>query len=146
MNLGPLRPGDVIRYADLWADERAFGLEDGCKDRPAVVLALSVINEAGRARVLVVAVTHAPPRNPEDAVPFPIEIKRRIRLDDRPAWIVTTEGNAFSWPGPDLRPIPGHRPRTVVYGRIPSALLRRIAASYLANRARQRSGLVERDE
>jgi len=113
MRLGPPRPGDVIRYAYLWADEHASGRSEGRKDRPAVVLALSVVAEAGEPRVLVLAVTHAPPRNPGDAVAFPGALKRSIGLDDRPAWIVTTEGNAFTWPGPDLRPVPRSIPRTV---------------------------------
>lgn len=146
MSLGPPRPGDVIRYTYLWADERAAGREEGRKDRPAVVLALAVVTESETVRVLVVAVTHTAPRDPDDAVPFPVALKRAIGLDDRPAWIVTTEGNAFAWPGPDLRPVRGRMPRTVVYGRVPAGLLRRIAASYLANRTRQRARLVQRAE
>lgn len=34
--------GDVIRYAYLWADEGARGREAARKDRPAVVVAVSV--------------------------------------------------------------------------------------------------------
>src|SRR5271166_5940589 len=95
---------------------------------------------------LVVAVTHTPPREDADAVPFPVDLKGSIGLDDRPAWIVTTEGNAFTWPGPDVRPVPRRNPRTVVYGPVPPDLLQRIAASYLVNRARQRGRIVSRTD
>lgn len=141
----PLR-GAVIRYAYLWADENRRGQEEGRKDRPAVVLALSVRDAEGATNVLVVAVTHTPPSDFDDAVPFPPDAKRRIGLDDAPAWIVTTEANAFVWPGPDVRPVPGRTPRTVLYGRIPDALLQRVARSYLLNRQKQRSRLVQRSE
>jgi hypothetical protein len=120
------------------------GAEEGRKDRPAIVLALSVTSTRGATRVLIVAVTHTPPNDPADAVPFPMDLKRAMGLDDLPAWIVTTEGNAFDWPGPDLRPVPRRSPRTIYYGRISERLLQQIAASYLANRKRQRGRMVQR--
>lgn len=138
--------GSVIRYAYLWADESARGQEEGRKDRPAMVLALSVKKADGTTEVLVLAVTLTPPADPADAVAFPQDIKRRLGLDDLPSWIVTTEANAFIWPGPDVRPVPGRTPRTVIYGRVPDSLLRQVARSYLVNRERQRSRLVPRTE
>jgi hypothetical protein len=108
------------------------------------VLALAVRVAEGVAEILVVAVTHAPPANPTDAVSLPQSIKRRLGLDDDPAWIVTTEANAFIWPGPDIRPVPGRIPPTAIYGRVPDDLLRRIARSFLANRKKQRARLVAR--
>lgn len=138
--------GSVIRYAYLWADESARGHEEGRKDRPALVLALSIKEADGTTKVLVLAVTHTPPADPADAVAFPQDIKRRLGLDDLPSWIVTTEANAFIWPGPDVRPVPGRTPGTVIYGRVPDSLLRQVARSYLANREKQRSRLVPRTE
>lgn len=138
--------GSVIRYAYLWADEDRRGQEEGRKDRPVVVLALSVRDVEGAVNVLALAVTHTPPSDPDDAVPFPHDAKRRLGLDAAPAWIVTTEANAFIWPGPDVRPVPGRVPRTVLYGRIADALLRQVARSYLMNRQKQRSRLVSRTE
>ena len=135
MKLDPPKPGDVLRYAYLWADEHRRGRDEARKDRPSVVLAVAVRNTDGQVEVLVLAVTHSPPRLAKDAVALPLAIKRRLKLDEEPAWIVTTEANAFVWPGPDLRPIPG-RPG-VVYGRVPADLLRDVARSYLANRSRQ---------
>lgn len=85
-----------------------------------------------------------PPADAADAVVFPQDIKRRLGLDDAPAWIVTTEANAFIWPGPDIRPVPGRTPTTVIYGRVPNGLLRQVAQSYLANRDEQRNRLVPR--
>lgn len=139
-------PGSVIRYAYLWADENTRGREEGRKDRPALVLALAVREIDGALNVLVLAVTHTPPVDPADAVPFPPGAKRAIGLDDAPSWIVTTEANTFLWPGPDVRPIPGRAQRTMIYGKISDALLRRVAKSYLANRRRQRIRLVARTE
>lgn len=141
---GPER-GSVIRYAYLWADESAEGREEGQKDRPTLVLALAV-RELDALHVLVLAITHTPPAAADEAVPFPQDLKRRIGLDDAPSWIVTTEANAFIWPGPDIRPVPGRQPSTVIYGRVPQGLLRQVARSYLANRERQRSSLVRRTE
>ena len=144
MKLAVPEPGSVIRYAYLWADEQARGHEEARKDRPALVLALAVRNEGGESEVLVLAITHSRPEHVRDAVALPPAIKRRLKLDDEASWIVTTEANAFTWPGPDIRPIPGRKPANVVYGRIPDDLLRAAAKSFLANRKRQKTRMVRR--
>ena len=64
--------------------------EEGLKDRPAIVLALSVKAADGITEILVLAVTHTPPADAADAVAFPQVIKRRLGLDDARSWIVTT--------------------------------------------------------
>jgi hypothetical protein len=87
---------------------------------------------------------HTAPAEPANAVRFPAEEKRRLGLDDIPAWIITTEGNAFIWPGPDIRPIPDRAAGTMTYGEVSRSLLQQVARSYLANRERQRSRLVAR--
>lgn len=142
----PIRPGSVIRYSYLWADEVARGQEEGRKDRPALVLALSVKDIDGATEVLVLAVTHSPPAHRSDAVSFPQDMKRLIGLDDAPAWIVTTEANSFIWPGPDVRPVPGRKPATMIYGTAPHGLLKTVARSFLSNRDRQRAKVVKRTE
>ena len=144
MNLAPPEHGSVIRYAYLWADEHSHGREEARKDRPAVVLALSVRTSDGQTEVLVLAVTHTPPANPSDAVALPPAVKRRLKLDDEASWIVTTEANAFIWPGPDIRPITTRKPSSVVYGNIPADLLQVVARSFLANRKRQQAQIVAR--
>jgi len=144
LKLPPPERGSIIRYAYLWAGEHAQGHEEGRKDRPALVLALSVRLEEGQTEVLVLAVTHVPPRIASDAIAIPLAVKRRLKLDEEASWIVTTEANAFVWPGPDIRPIPGRSPKGVVYGRIPDDLLQQAARSFLANRKRQRAKMVSR--
>ena len=137
-------PGSVIRYAYLWADESASGREEGRKDRPALVLALAVRSDEDETELLVVAVTHTAPRSAEDGIELPAAEKRQLGLDDLPSWIVTTEANAFIWPRPDIRPIPGARPGQMIYGRISDKLLTRVARSFLANRQRGIGRIVER--
>jgi hypothetical protein len=137
----PPVPGQVIRYSYLWADESERGVEEGRKDRPSLVLALAVSAAGGVTQVLVLAITHAAPRAPGDAMPLPDAVKRRLGLDDAPSWIVVSEANAFVWPGPDLRPVPGRTPRTHVYGSIPRELLAEVARAYLA---RARAGGTRR--
>lgn len=136
--------GSVIRYAYLWADEHARGREEARKDRSALVLALAVRNEGGQTEALVLAITHSKPETAGAAVALPPTVKRRLKLDEEASWIVTTEANAFTWPGPDIRPIPGRKPSSVVYGKIPDDLLQAVAQSFLTNRKRQRARMVPR--
>lgn len=107
-------------------------------------MALVVRQKDGLSRLLVLPITHRAPADPEDAVPIPARVKRDIGMDDAPSWIVTTEANVFVWPGPDIRPVPGRRPLTPIYGRVPASLLAHAAAPYLANRERRRNRLVPR--
>ena len=144
MKLAAPERGSVIRYAYLWAEEHRRGREEGRKDRPALVLALSIVQRDGAAEVLVLPMTHTPPRNASDAVAVPPDVRRGLRLDEEPGWIVTTEANSFVWPGPDIRPVPRSRPPSATYGKIPEGLLRKVARSFLANRERQRTALVRR--
>jgi hypothetical protein len=142
--MAPPPPGSVIRYAYLWADEQRRGAEEGRKDRPTLVLALAVRDDAGKAEVLAAAITRVRPARPTNAVELPDAAKRELGLDDEASWIVTTEANVFVWPGPDVRPIPGRRPPSVIYGRVPRSILSRAVRSYLANRKGQRAKLVVR--
>lgn len=144
MSLPAPARGSIIRYSYLWADEDAAGREEGRKDRPVLVLA-TLVGEA-KAQLLVLPITHTPVSDTRMGVPVPPEIRQRLGLDDMPGWIVTTEGNAFVWPGPDIRPIPNTRPRRILYGRVPNGLLQQVARSFLANRERQKSRLVSRSE
>ena len=144
MKLETPQRGSVIRYAYLWADEHRRGRDEATKERPSLVLALTVRQDNGATQVLVLAITHTKPTNPSDAVPLPPNVKRQLGLDDDASWIVTTEANAFLWPGPDLRPVPDRDPATVFYGQIPDKLLQDVALSYLANRKRQLGEMVSR--
>lgn len=144
MRLARPERGTVIRYSYLWADEHARGRDEGIKDRPSLVLALSVIADNRQLRVLVLAITHVRPKSASDAVALPPDTKRALGLDDTPSWVVTTEANSFVWPGPDIRPVPGRKPYSPFYGRIPAPLLAKVARSYLANRNRQKARMIPR--
>ena len=140
----PPPPGSVIRYAYLWADEDELGQEEGRKDRPALVLAVAIHVRGDESRVLALAVTHTPPAHPDEAVELPGDIKSQIGLDADASWVNTAEANEFVWPGPDIRPVPGRSPPTVVYGRVPRGFLVRVVKSYSANRLGQRTRIVAR--
>jgi hypothetical protein len=127
--------GLVISYGYLWHSEHRQGREEGVKDRPCVIV-LAVEERAGKVFVTVLPVTHSPPATPEAAVEIPLATKRRLRLDDARSWVVVSEGNAFTWPGPDLRAI---APDQFDYGFLPPALFRQVLdrfGAYAAARQR----------
>ncbi len=97
------RAGLVIRYSYLWRSEAAAGREEGVKDRPCAIV-LAVVARDGDTVVYVLPITHAPPLDPADAVELPQATKIRLGLDSDRSWIVVSEGNSFTWPGPDLGP------------------------------------------
>ena len=49
MSLPTPRPGLVIRYAYLWADEHRRGAEEGLKDRPCAIVAANQVIEGERS-------------------------------------------------------------------------------------------------
>jgi hypothetical protein len=118
-------PGLVIRYAFLWREAAARGQEEGEKDRPCAVVLTSATAE-GDTIVIVLPITHTPPRNPDLAVEIPAATKRRLGLDGERSWIVVTDANRFIWPGPDLRPRIAGDAASVAYGLLPAALFRQM--------------------
>jgi hypothetical protein len=108
-------PG-LLRYSYLWRGEHLRGQEEGVKDRPCAVL-LAITDEAGDQKVIVLPITHTE---------IPAATKRRLGLDDERSWIVVTESNRFTWPGPDLRPAISGDPASVAYGELPSALFEQV--------------------
>jgi hypothetical protein len=112
-------PGDVLSYAYLWAREAAAGQEEGLKDRPVVVV-LASVQTGNTLRIFVAPVTHSPPDALAQAVEMPANVKRDLGLDRERSWIVTSELNSFSWPGPDIRPLADGAP---FLGAIPDWLL-----------------------
>jgi hypothetical protein len=65
-------------------------------------------------------VTHRPPDNVTSAIEMPLSVKKHLRLDADNSWIVLTEINRFTWPGPDIR-MAGDRDNPL-YGAIPDWL------------------------
>jgi hypothetical protein len=73
-------------------------------------------------------------------------VKRHLGLDDARSWIFLGEVNAFFWPGPDLRPIPGQGPESVAYGFLPPRLLRTVRDQFLALRRKRRAQVIARSD
>jgi mRNA-degrading endonuclease toxin of MazEF toxin-antitoxin module len=140
------QPGLVIRYAYLWRSEEARGRDESTKDRPCAVV-LATRRDDGRLIVVVAPITHASPHDPTAAIEVPVAVKARLRLDNARSWIVTSEVNFFTWPGPDLRPVdPGDRTLEFAYGYLPRGLAKAVVDGV---REQMRMGLakvVKRDE
>jgi hypothetical protein len=137
--------GLVIRYAYLWRREYLDGQDEGVKDRPcAIILARQIVE--GETQVVVLPITHEPPRNAQDAIEIPPETKRRLGLDSDKSWIVITEANNFIWPGPDLRPKQAGGDATdIAYGFLPQSLFRLVREKFLAYPGIQKNKTVRRD-
>lgn len=135
-------PGLVVNYAYLWRREAAAHREEGIKDRPAVVVLATEPADEGGKTVLVAPITHSPPGDPVAAVEIPPETKRRLGLDADRSWIVVSEVNRFTWPGPDLLPV---SPGRWAYGLLPAGLFGIVRGRLLDSFARRRLIQVRRD-
>ncbi len=139
------RPGLVIRYAYLWRSEAEAGREEGVKDRPCAIV-VAVKTEPGETVVYALPITHAPPRQGDDALELPQRTKDRLGLDSDRSWIVLTEANIFAWPGPDLRFVEGRGPETSVYGMLPPQFTATIRERFVKLLRVRRLGLIKRTE
>jgi len=116
------RPGLVIRYSYLWRREFEAGRDEGVKDRPCAIV-VAVKTAAGDVIVYALPITHTPPHSSEESLELPAATKARRGLDGDRSWIVLSEANAFAWPGPDLRFVPGQGPESIAYGMLPPRLM-----------------------
>jgi len=121
--------GWVFRYSYLWHRHYLEGLEDGDKDRPSLVLAIVAALDDETPVVRVLPITHSPPSDPSEAIEIPARTKRRLGLDDERSWIVLTESNRFTWPGPDMRPLNSD---SGYYGPLPPALFAEVKQRFVA--------------
>lgn len=139
------RVGQIIRYSYLWRHQAARGAEEGSKDRPCVIV-VALAKDEGGTQIVVVPITHTPPTSSAAAIALPVATARRVGLDDAPQWISLTDLNRFTWPGPDLRPLPGRSRDSVVIGELPAKLVHilidRLQAALRAGQAK----VTERDE
>ena len=121
--MSPPKPqiGLVIHYSYLWHREHLRGEVEGVKDRPCAVI-LAIEGDTG-PQVAVLGITHSPPPTADAALEIPASAKRRLGLDGARSWIVTTEANVFTWPGPDLRPRNRSTPKSLSYGLLPSEVV-----------------------
>lgn len=141
------QPGLVVRYSYLWKREATVGREEGVKDRPCtIVLAVEGEGEGGRVRVLVLPVTHSRPQPPDEGVELPQSTKARLGLDGDRSWVIVSEANDFTWPGPDLRSPPGQGPGSAAYGFLPPDLFRVVRERFIACARAQKASLVRRSE
>ena len=145
MSLPRPEPGLVIRYSYLWLNEHREGREEGVKDRPCAVI-LATRDQDGDIRTLVVPVTHSAPRRGEDALELPAILKRTLGLDAERTWVVVSESNFFTWPGPDLRRVGDRDDRSVVYGSLPPKFFAELKRSWLAYEATHGSRRIPRTE
>ncbi|MCV3767553.1 hypothetical protein [Rhizobium sp. TRM95796] len=122
----------VIRYAYLWKEDAIAGRDESRKDRPCAIVLVTRMEQDDR-KVLVVPVTHTPPRISASAVEIPLQVKQRLGLDSERSWVVLTELNEFIWPGPDIRPI--GKTGSPVYGFLPNTFFRHLITRLAAARA-----------
>jgi hypothetical protein len=87
--------------------------------------------ENAQQTVIVLPITHTPPRDSQMAVEIPIEVKKRLGLDEARSWVMVNEANRFVWPGPDLRPAKRGDPGSIVYGLLPEKLFERIKVAFV---------------
>ena len=123
-------PGLVIRYSYLWLEEHRKGQEEGTKDRPCAVILMTKNIESDQV-VTVLPVTHSPPSDLTLAMEIPTATKKRLGLDDERSWVVLTEANQFTWPGPDLRPAVQGDMTSVAYGLLPQAFYLQLRARFV---------------
>lgn len=136
-----IRVGWVFRYAYLWDHQHREGREEGEKDRPCLVLAIVTTDEDGVSIVRVLPITHTPPLHPGAAVEIPARVKARLGLDAGRSWIVLTESNRFTWPGPDLRPT---ETASGYHGELPPALFAEVRRRFVAIARGETAGTTHR--
>jgi PemK-like, MazF-like toxin of type II toxin-antitoxin system len=138
--------GLVFCYSYLWRSEAERGRAEGRKDRPCAVV-LAVKREGVNARVYVAPITHSPPEDKDHAVEIPAQTKQRLKLDNAQSWIVTTEVNVFTWPGPDVRAAYPTNPHDgIVFGYLPYKTARKVADAVREHARAGRGKIIERDE
>jgi hypothetical protein len=100
------------------------------------------IEEAAGPSILVAPVTHTAPGKATDAVEIPLNVKKRLGLDEDRSWIVMTELNRFIWPGPDVRPVP--ETGVPFYDALPDWLFERVRSGILQHSAQGRLKVTKR--
>jgi hypothetical protein len=138
------RPGLVIRYGFLWSHEADAGAEESSKDRPCAIIVAVQRDQDGDVRVIVAPITHSPPADPSASIRVPPDVCRRLGLDNDRQWLRVDELNRFSWPGYDLRPIPGRG--GIEYGLLPRGLFLQLKKRIIERQhARQARRPIDRD-
>ncbi len=106
MAVTPPKIGEVILYGYLWRNQHAAGQIEALKYRPCVVLDTKQ-NADGSTLTFVAPITHTRPNASESSIQINPGTARRVGLDDPDTdkWLITSEVNQFTWPGPDRLPV-----------------------------------------
>jgi len=144
VSLPPPRVGLVIRYAFLWSHEAARSADEGRKDRPCAIVVAARQQGAEEIRVIVAPVTHEPPHDPASAIELLPDVKRFLGLDSASQWLRFEELNRFTWPGFDVRPIPG-RAGEWEYGMLPQSLFEQLRQGILRRQSERALRVQNRD-
>lgn len=137
------KPGLVIRYSFLWSREAAAGADEGAKDRPcAIIVAVKMVD--GEVRTIVAPITHLEPEDPEASLELPATVSRMLKLDGERHWLRLDELNRFTWPGYDLRPIPGTKGE-YAYGMLPQPIFEALRAKILSRSQEGKSRSFDRN-
>ncbi len=137
------KPGLVIRFGFLWSHEQDGGAEEASKDRPCAIVVATRRDASGDVRTIVAPITHRPPVDPLDSIEIPPATCRLLGLDAGRHWLRLDELNRFTWPGYDLRQIPG-KDGVYAYGMLPPGLFEQLRQGLLARQAARRLRVQER--
>jgi hypothetical protein len=138
------RPGLVIGYGFLWSHEAEAGADESAKDRPCAIVVAARQQENGEVGVVVAPITREQPADPSASLEVPAAVCRQLGLKPERQWLRFDELNRFTWPGFDLRAIPGRR--RVDYGMLPRDLFEKLKSAILQRqRARRARPPVSRD-
>ena len=110
-----------------------------------MILRIFETPNTGERRAIVLPISHtAPdPQRHQEGIKLPVETSRRLRLDDEQSWLIVSESNRFTWPGPDVRPVDAKRD---AYGAMPPGLYTKSRDRFLARARERRARMVERTD
>lgn len=121
-------PGLVFRYHYLWARETREPKPAPSKDRPACLVA-TIDSETEPLFVVILPITHSPPRGGVKGVEIPEGVRRHLGLDEARSWIVVSEYNLDEWPSAGISRV--DRGTAFAYGFLPPGLLAKIKEGFL---------------
>lgn len=145
MKLPEPEAGLVIRYSYLWLREFRQGREEGAKDRPCAIILAAKAHDS-QTDVVVVPVTHSAPSNDVVALELPQALKQHLGLDAERSWVVYSESNVFTWPGPDIRRVDDRVTGSIAYGMLPPRFFAELKRRFLALELVTRERRVTRTE
>ena len=137
--------GLVVSYSYLWSDEAAAGHVEGRKARPSAIVMAVRHDEEHPAQIAVVPITHSPHSDPQSAIEIPPRVADNLGLDGDRSWVVLDELNFCTWPGYDLRQVPGEDGR-YDYGFLPPNFFESLVTRFTELRQSGRIEATSRDD